>query len=423
MATFTIDDYTLEKKRIGKGSFSTVYKGIHNCTGKVYAIKEISFDINKSKNNIKREINVMKKLNHDNIVKLHNVIIDTKYNNLYLVLDYYPLGDLAKFLNKRCLKEIYCQKYVLQLSNGLKYLLENKIIHRDLKPQNILVTETYNIKITDFGFARYFDSDIMIQTMCGSPIYMAPEIMMHKKYNNKSDLWSVGIIMFEMLTGHPPFRSRNIIDLINSIKKKKIELPKNITLSKNGQDLLFGFLKVNPDERISWNMFFNHIWLEKDHIMENENKFLEIDIDKSLPNISDMKLSNQFYNFEYNSINKPDLSFDDNFFNSSDSEYLSASEYNDFDNEQSESNISFGDESNTKAISNPIPIKNYQTSHKHNSEHMFNSIRQDYVIVPRNSPDYKSEPHVSSSPRLKDVLNTSITILKASYEYISNKSI
>ena len=74
MATFTIDDYTLEKKRIGKGSFSTVYKGIHNCTGKVYAIKEISFDINKSKNNIKREINVMKKLNHDNIVKLHNVM-------------------------------------------------------------------------------------------------------------------------------------------------------------------------------------------------------------------------------------------------------------------------------------------------------------------------------------------------------------
>ena len=92
----------------------------------------------------------------------------------------------------------------------MKYLLENKIIHRDLKPQNILVTNLGDIKITDFGFARYFDNDMVIRTICSSPLYMAPEIMKNKKYDLKSDLWSVGIILYEMLVGQAPFELKNI---------------------------------------------------------------------------------------------------------------------------------------------------------------------------------------------------------------------
>ena len=138
MSTFTLDNYSVDRKRIGKGSFSTIYKGKQNTTGKLYAIKEIPVEnINKIKENIKRKFNLMKNLNHENIIKLHNVIIDSRYNNIYLVLDYYPKGDLANFLNKRPLKEIYAQKYMIQLSNGLQYLYNNKILHRDLKPQNI----------------------------------------------------------------------------------------------------------------------------------------------------------------------------------------------------------------------------------------------------------------------------------------------
>ena len=75
---------------------------------------------------------------------------------------------------------MYAQKYMIQLASGLEYLLQHKIIHRDLKPQNILITETYDLKITDFGFARYFDSDTMVETLCGTPLYMAPEIMKYK---------------------------------------------------------------------------------------------------------------------------------------------------------------------------------------------------------------------------------------------------
>ena len=466
MSTFDLDDYIVDKKRIGKGSFSIVYKGENRYTKKLYAIKEISVDnVSKIKDNIKREVNLMKNLDHENIVKLHNVIIDKKYDNIYLVFDYYPLGDLAKFLNKRCLKEIYAQNYIRQLSKGLKYLYQNSIIHRDLKPQNILVTETYNIKITDFGFARYFDSDIMIQTMCGSPIYMAPEIMKHKKYNNKSDLWSVGIIMYEMLTGHPPFRAKNILELLRKIKTQKLELPKNIRLSKKGTDLLIGLLNTNPDKRIDWENFFNHIWLKDDRITENENRFLDIDSfmndndTSSLPNVDDLKLSSLFYNFNYNSISEShkkkneivennesqekitdskETSFDNNLHinnNNNDSEPESDSDSESSYLSASDSHLEQNVTDNRSYIkSDPIPINNnsnyvYVTNDMLNStrprnDHMFNSVmKQDYVVVASNSPEYVNSDPVGMSPSLKEVLNTSLTIIKASYEYISNKSI
>ena len=124
----------------------------------------------------------MIKLSHPNIVKLYDLIVDTSYNNIYFVFDYFPKGDFAKFLDNKPLKEKYCKKYAKQLADGLRYLLDNNIIHRDLKPQNILVTNELDIKITDFGFARKFDNGVLFNTLCGSPMYMAPEII------NKQDL-------------------------------------------------------------------------------------------------------------------------------------------------------------------------------------------------------------------------------------------
>ena len=119
-------------------------------------------------------------------------------------MEYYDRGDFSKFLKKRPLREKYAIKYLKQIANGLKYLLEKKIIHRDLKPQNILVSNTGTLKITDFGFARYFDNDILIQTICSeSYVYGLPEIMKNKKYDYKSDLWSLGVIFYEMLIGKP----------------------------------------------------------------------------------------------------------------------------------------------------------------------------------------------------------------------------
>ena len=220
MSEFALGDYIFTRKRIGKGAFSTIYKGRHKETNKLFAIKEISFEnLEKIRESIKREFTLMKKLNHKNIIRLHEVFFDNDEKNIYLVIDYYSKGDLSKFLGGKALKEKYAKKYMRQLTMGLKYLYEKQILHRDLKPQNILVTDEGNIVITDFGFARYTDNENMLNTLCGSPMYMAPEIMLKKRYNNKSDLWSVGVIFFELIYGTTPYKAKNMIDLMSNIKK------------------------------------------------------------------------------------------------------------------------------------------------------------------------------------------------------------
>ena len=162
---FKIKNYIVDKKRIGKGSFSTIYKAKHSITNIEYAVKEIIMEKNKNTKNIKREFSLMKKLDHPNIIKLYDVIIDTNLDNIYFIMDYFPKGDLSKFLNGNPLKEKYCKKYLRQLAKGLEYLLDNNILHRDLKPQNILLTNEYNIKITDFGFARKFEKNFIFNTL------------------------------------------------------------------------------------------------------------------------------------------------------------------------------------------------------------------------------------------------------------------
>ena len=96
---------------------------------------------------------------------------------------------------------------------------KNGIFHRDIKPENLLVDKYNKLQLCDFGFARYFESNKLVETLCGSPMYMAPEIMKYKRYTNKSDLWSVGIILFEAVTGRPPFNAKTFYDLIKHIEK------------------------------------------------------------------------------------------------------------------------------------------------------------------------------------------------------------
>lgn len=317
MEEFVLGDYIFSGKKIGKGAFSVIYKGTHKTTGKVYAIKEISYEnLSKIKNTIKREFTVMKKLNHPNIIKLHEVFFDSENKNVYLVLDYYEKGDLFNFLKGKPLKEKYAKKYMRQLASGLKYLHENSIIHRDLKLKNILVTNSNDIVISDFGFARDGDSNTMFDTLCGSPMYMAPEIMSNKTYDNKSDLWSVGVIMYELLFGTTPYHAKNLIQLMKKIKKRDVIIPEEYDslLSDECKELLFSLLNRNPVSRINWDNFFTHKWFETDEILEAENKLLDIKIGVS-ESISKYSLRNstQFLNskvFKHNSIRKKEKEHD-----------------------------------------------------------------------------------------------------------------
>ena len=285
-ATFQVGNYVIFRKRIGKGAFSSIYKGYHQYTKEMVAVKEISLEtLNKYEKSLRRETQIMKQLNHPNLVRLIESIVDDKTDNVYLIMEFYNRGDFSKFLKKRPLKEKYAIKYLKQIAEGMKYLLSHKIIHRDLKPQNILVSDTGSLKITDFGFARYFDSDILIQTICGSPMYMAPEIMKNKKYDYKSDLWSIGIIFYEMLIGKTPFNAKNIYELIRKIENDKIRIPSKFNLSPGCKELLTSLLQKNPEKRIEWDDFFNHPLILETDPLEKENNLLEISNLDELPDL------------------------------------------------------------------------------------------------------------------------------------------
>ena len=146
----------------------------------------------------------MRKLSHINIIKVFDLIIDDNINNIYIILEYFEKGDLSKYLNGSCLEEPSVNNFSIQIKNGLEYLFNKNILHRDIKPQNILVSKNNILKITDFGLSRHINNNELMATLCGSPLYMAPEIIKNKQYTVKSDIWSFGIIIYEMLYGFIP---------------------------------------------------------------------------------------------------------------------------------------------------------------------------------------------------------------------------
>ena len=264
-------NYVYYIRKIGKGSFSKVYKGYNIITGDIVAIKKIDLDMKPLMiKRLKMEIEIMKTLKHKHIVELYDVIYDEYY--AYLIMEYSHCGDLANYLKGRPLKEKFAQKFSQQLASAMKYLIERNIIHRDIKPQNILVFNKNTIKLTDFGFARYFDKTTMVETLCGSPLYMSPEIIKYKKYSHKADLWSIGVIIYEILTGRPPYRAKTHYELAKKIENSPILLPKMIPLSKVCTDLLLKLLQKESTNRISWQEFFNHEWIRNSDLDNSIHK-------------------------------------------------------------------------------------------------------------------------------------------------------
>jgi serine/threonine protein kinase len=261
----TIGNYSYNySDLIGTGSFSKVYKGYYN--NLEFAIKIINLD-NLAENvkiSVMNEVSIMnfiKNNPHENIIKCYDIFEEK--NNIYIILEYCSNGDLSSILTKP-IKEKYVKFYFKQLLKGLQYLNNNNIFHRDIKPKNILLThKCTKLKIADFGFSKITNNNDLYKTICGSPMYMSPELLKKSNYNDQSDLWSIGIILFEMLYGYHPLKhSKNFHDIKKNIYN--INIPQKNSISSQCYNLLDSLLKVDSSERMSWSNLFNNPWFN-DH--------------------------------------------------------------------------------------------------------------------------------------------------------------
>ena len=254
-------------KQLGSGSFGRVYLVEHNDTKKLFALKVVDkrklmvsygkLDI------IYNEINIHSKLAHENIIKLYNIHEDNE--NIDIIMEYAENGNLYELISneKGGLSESKAFDYFIQVVNAVYYLHNNNIIHRDIKPENILIGNDNKIKLCDFGWAKELTLENR-STFCGTVEYMAPEIVGSENYDYSVDIWSLGILLYELLYGHSPFKASNTKNVILNIKTHELIYDdQNKKISKACKDLIQKLLVSNPQKRLKIKDILEHPFVKK----------------------------------------------------------------------------------------------------------------------------------------------------------------
>ncbi|TFK25731.1 CAMK/RAD53 protein kinase [Coprinopsis marcescibilis] len=263
---------------LGQGSFATVMKAIKRATGEWYAVKMIKDkrpgnhqDGNIRNSAIIREISIMEKLKHRNICELKEVFMDEGSNDINLVLELVQGGDLLEYILKRGgLCEVESKHITYQICSALAYIHSQGIAHRDLKPENVLLTTSNPpvVKVADFGLAKIVDSLTMLRTMCGTPSYLAPEVVKQQNqegYDHSVDSWSVGVIVFSMLTNASPFiEDENQRDIRLRISERVIDwsVLEAQNVSPECMHFVRSLLQEDPVARMSLTRALEHPWLK-----------------------------------------------------------------------------------------------------------------------------------------------------------------
>ena len=249
-----ITDFQIVKE-LGAGSFGHVYLVTHKATKAQYAIKAID---KRNKTNqeekpyFRREIEVMYKIHHPNVVKLYGHFEDNNY--CYFIMEYISKGNVYGLIPQDKKKRINNQIVASLMKDVISavYYLHNMkpiIIHRDIKPENVLLADGLVAKLTDFGWSNYMQEDQKRTTVCGTPIYLAPEIIKEQGHDEKVDIWCIGVLLFELITGNVPFQGNDIDTLKDNILHLKISWPKEINV--DAKSLIKKILKSDPAARIS----------------------------------------------------------------------------------------------------------------------------------------------------------------------------
>lgn len=267
---WTLDDFDIGKP-LGKGKFGNVYLAREKSSKFVVALK-VLFMTQLKKNGVvhqlKREIEIQSHLRHPNILRLYGYFYDE--SRVYLVLEYAPGGELYKKLQEcKRFDEKTAATYIYKIGTALKYCHSKKVIHRDIKPENLLLGSKNELKIADFGWSVHAPSSRRT-TMCGTLDYLAPEMLDNKKYDEKVDLWCLGVLCYEFLVGKPPFEATSATATYALIRSIALIFPTYVSVE--AKDFIYKLLRKNPAERMNIDNVLQHPWVLQHCIVSEQNK-------------------------------------------------------------------------------------------------------------------------------------------------------
>ncbi|KNE65163.1 CAMK/CAMKL/AMPK protein kinase [Allomyces macrogynus ATCC 38327] len=258
----SMDEYTFIKT-LGQGTFGKVKLAQHNQSGRKVAIKLIEKDnikTDKQKTSVRREVRLLSLLHHRNIVCVHDVI-ETP-TQICIVMEYLAGGELFDHIVKNHhLGEDEARRFVQQIVAAVDYCHQHSVIHRDLKPENLLLADDSTLKLIDFGFVNTFDGETLLDTFCGSPFYASPQMIRGIRYTGpESDVWSIAVILYAMLSGRLPFDAPDMRKLYDRIASGEYQCPSYF--SPGVVDLLRKMLVVDPKRRYTVEQVKAHPWLQ-----------------------------------------------------------------------------------------------------------------------------------------------------------------
>lgn len=269
--TFTLADFEIGRP-LGKGKFGNVYLAREASSKYIVALK-VLFKSQLVNNNVqhqlRREIEIQGHLQHPNILRMYGHFHDAK--KIYLILEYAPQGELYGKLRKagRFSNEV-AANLMYQMVDAMQFCHSKNVIHRDIKPENILLGYFGELKIADFGWSVHAPSSRR-KTMCGTIDYLPPEMVTHKQYNEKVDHWCLGVLTYEFLVGKPPFEHDDQSVTYRTIMEVNYSFPDHV--EERARDFIRGFLKKNPDERMSFEAAKVHPWMVA-HSTDRKEKHL-----------------------------------------------------------------------------------------------------------------------------------------------------
>ena len=295
----TIKEVKLEDfkilKVLGRGSFGKVCLVEYLPTKEVYAMKSLKKDLLIEEDQIESTIlekEILQTLDHPFLCGL--IFFFQTEDRVFFVMPFLSGGELFQHLKKfKRFTEEMVRFYAAQISIALQYLHDKKIIYRDLKPENILLDETGYLRLVDFGMAKKLEYNNKALSFCGTPEYLAPEIIKGEGYDENIDWWSLGIILYELLCGVPPFYVDNLDKMYDLIQNTEVTFPQNIYLSDDAKDIIFKLLKKDVKERLGYASGIveikNHPFFKGIDFQEIENKKVKSPFIPKIENNTDVQ--------------------------------------------------------------------------------------------------------------------------------------